>query len=186
MEEKERFSYILDNGGVFISLLAFATASGVISSCEFDTSNTFTQSIDIEIDINSLEYKRYLTRVGGGLIKRLPEVNFGVPVIIVKLSDETYRCYSSMCTHNNCFANESFHSPILEERDKSDVRPPIGYQEPTPDNPHPSPQSIVCRCHGSRFDPFNEGVPYQGPAERPLTQYPCSFDRESGILTIKF
>lgn len=40
---------------------------------------------------------------------------------------------------------------------------------------------IVCPCHGSTYD--REGQVLQGPAERALTRYPATVDRD-GILTV--
>jgi len=165
--------------GLVTGAISVLGASQLIISCEPYTSQPFIQGIDIEIDVNSPEYKRYLTRTGAGLMKKFDGINNGVPVIIVRINDDnTYKCFSSMCTHNNCFGRESFHSPDPDERDKSDVRPPIGITLEA--------RSIVCKCHGSRFDPFEEGKAYQGPAERPLTQYKCDFNPDKGILTIHF
>lgn len=184
-KKKGRREFLKETGMAAGALTVIGTAQ-LLSSCEHYIAHDYAKGIDIEIDVNSVEYRRYLTRIGGGLIKLFHGINNGVPVIIVKATETTYKCYSSMCTHNNCYARESYHSRDPEEKDKSDVRPPLGYEEPTEDNPHPSPQSIVCFCHGSRFDPFDEGKPYQGPAERPLTQYKCEFNSDNGILTIHF
>ena len=171
-----RRDFILKSGGA-IAVIA-AGSSGFISSCESYVDKEALVGLDVVIDVNAAEYKRYLTKTGAGLIKAFGRANYGVPVIIVKLPDNTYKCYSSMCTHMNCFGSEKFHSPDPNIRDMSDVRPPIGSTEDA--------RAIVCRCHGSRFDPFNDGIPTKGPAERPLTQYKCSFDSATGILTIHF
>jgi Rieske Fe-S protein len=176
-ENISRRDFIKKSGGA----VAVLTAGSVVmlSSCE-----SFIEKAEpligktVEIDVNSTVYKRYLTKTGAGLIKKFDSVNFGIPVIIVKIADNRYKCYSTMCTHMNCFGSEKFHSPDPIERDMSDVRPPLGTS--------PEARSIVCRCHGSRFDPFDEGKPTQGPAERPLTQYRCEFNSSSGILRIYF
>ena len=177
IRKKGRREFLKETGMAAGAMTVIGTAQ-LLSSCEQYTAHDFTKDIDISIDVNSPEYKRYLTRTGAGLMKKYDGVNNGVPVIIVRIDDENYRCFSSMCTHNNCYGRESFHSPDPDERDKSDVRPPIGTSLEA--------RSIVCKCHGSRFDPFDEGKPYQGPAERPLTQYKCDFNSDNGILTIHF
>jgi len=173
----DRRKFIKD-AGIFVGAVSVVGVSSLLNSCESYVANDYEQGITVEIDVNSREYKRYLTKIGAGLLKKFDGVNFGVAVIIVKIAENTYRCFSSMCTHNNCYGRECFHSHDPAEREKSDVRPPIGKTLEA--------RSIVCKCHGSRYDPFNEGIPYQGPAERPLTQYKCDFNPETGILKIRF
>ena len=176
MRKKSNRREFLKSTGTLISAISIVGASSFISSCESYVSKDYEEGITVEIDVNSKEYKRYLTRIGAGLLKNFNNINFGVAVIIVKIAENTYKCYSSMCTHNNCFGKESFHDP--NSNDRGNVRPPMGETLET--------RSIVCKCHGSRYDPFNEGRPYQGPAERPLTQYKCDYNSQTGILKIRF
>ncbi len=174
MENRREF---LKKSGIFVAAISIVGASSLITSCENYISKDYEQGITVDIDVNSKEYKRYLTSIGVGLLKKFDNINFGIAVIIVKIAENTYRCYSSMCTHNNCFGKESFHDSSF--KNKGNVRPPMSGKTL-------ETRSIVCTCHGSRYDPFNEGRPYQGPAERPLTQYPCEFNSQTGILKIKF
>ncbi len=178
MSEKENRREFIKKSATFVAAVSVVGLSSLITSCENYIAHTGGSGTIIEIDVNSKAYRRYLTRRGAGLIKKFPNVNFGVPVIIVKVAENTYRCFSSMCTHNNCYGKECFHSRNPDEREKSNVRPPIGTSLEA--------RSIVCKCHGSRYDAFDEGRPYQGPAERPLAQYPCEFNPQTGILRIKF
>jgi Rieske Fe-S protein len=170
MKKDETRREFIKKSATLVAAVSVTGLSSALTSCENFIAKENEQGIVLEIDVNSKEYRRYLTRTGAGLMKKFPDVNFGVPVIIVRIAENTYKCYSSMCTHNNCFGKESIRD--------SNVRPPMGTDL--------AARSIVCKCHGSRYDSFDDGKPYQGPAERPLTQYPCEFNAETGILKIKF
>lgn len=155
-------------------------SSAFLNSCEsFVEKNETPLGLNILIDLNTEVYPllpivaKLRGYVGFGVIKYLGKANYGIPVIIVKTDIDTWKCYSSLCTHMSCFGNENFHDPDPEKRNSS-VRPPIG------DN------TIVCQCHGSRFDAKNDAKPIQGPAERSLKQYPCEFNKLSNSLLIHF
>jgi len=176
MSKKESRRDFIKKTAVVAGTVSLTGLSPLLNSCENYIAKDRVQCIEVEIDVNSKENRRYLTKIGGGLLKKFDNVNFGIAVIIVKIADNTYKCYSSMCTHNNCFGKESYHD--IHSKDKGNIRPPMGKTL--------NARSIVCKCHGSRYDPFDEGRPYQGPSERPLTQYPCEFNPNTGILKISF
>lgn len=142
----------------------FVASITLLTKCENFIEKAGSYSgITIELDTNQDEYK-ILKRIGFGLMTTFSKVNYGIPVIIVKISNDKYACFSSMCTHAHCYGK--------------DVRPSLGTS--------PGFKDIVCSCHGSRFDPFDNGKVLEGPAERPLKQYPTSFDSTTNILKITF
>lgn len=144
--------------GIFIGSIT------ILTKCENFIEKTGSYSgITIELDVNKDEYK-ILKRIGFGLMVTFPKVNYEIPVIIVKISDDKYACFSSMCTHAHCYGK--------------DVRPSLGTS--------PGFKDIVCSCHGSRFDPFDNGKVIEGPAEKPLKQFPTSFNPTTNILEITF
>ncbi len=147
--------------------------SFLINSCEnyWETEDK-SEIIEINLDLNDKKYSR-LNTVGQGIIISFGKANYGVPVIIVKIDDKNYKCYSSMCTHNNCFGIQAL---TFFDIPNSNVRPPIGM---TGDNRH-----IVCTCHGSRFDAFDNAKVVQGPAERPLRQFKTEYNTETKILKL--
>ena len=135
-----------------------AAVSGLVS-CEFDREkNQGLTGGMVEFDTNPEET---LTRIGGSVIQRWTHVNFGIPIIIVRIADDAFACFSSLCTHANCFGD--------------DLR-----------LPRPGRTDIVCYCHGSRFDPFDHGNPIKGPAEKALKEFPSKFDAATGLLEIYF
>jgi Rieske Fe-S protein len=145
----------------------------LLNSCENYWENTNeNELIEIELDLNDKKYSR-LNSIGQGIIIAFGKANYGVPVIIVKIDDKNYKCYSSMCTHNNCFGVQAL---TFFDIPNSNVRPPIGM---TGDNRH-----IVCTCHGSRFDAFDNAKVVQGPAERPLKQFKTEFNPETKLLKL--
>lgn len=145
----------------------------LMNSCENYWENTDNSGIiEIELDLNDKKYSR-LNSIGQGIIISFGKANYGVPVILVKIAESNYKCYSSMCTHNNCFGVQAL---TFLEIPNSNVRPPIGM---TGDNRH-----IVCTCHGSRFDAFDNAKVLQGPAERPLKQYKTEFNAETKVLKL--
>lgn len=143
------------------------------NSCEnYWESEDTSEIIEINLDLNDKKYSR-LNSIGQGIIISFGKANYGVPVIIVKIDEKNYKCYSSMCTHNNCFGVQAL---TFFEIPNSNVRPPIGM---TGDNRH-----IVCTCHGSRFDAFDNAKVVQGPAERPLRQFKTEYNSETKILKL--
>ena len=63
----------------------------------------------------------------------------GEPGVLVRLEDGSYAAYSAVCTHQGC-AVQGAEGPLLE-----------------------------CPCHGSVFDPAQEGAAVEGPADAPLS-----------------
>ncbi len=101
------------------------------------------------------------------LIKTFGNLNNGVPVIIIKLDENQFVCYSSLCTHASCYADEENGSN-------------------NPESVYPSFAGYInCACHGSRFS-FETGAVLKGPAQRPLKRYRTDYNPESDMLTIFF
>lgn len=116
---------------------------------------------DVEIKIDD---EPYLQLVGYGVYKSFEGCNYGIPLIVARLSEDEFACFSSLCTHDSCF----------------------GYEMSLPLGDYPEFRDIVCNCHGSRFDPWQNGKPVKGPAEKPLRRYRTSFDKEKNIVIIHF
>ncbi|ROL57007.1 Rieske (2Fe-2S) protein [Bacteroidetes/Chlorobi group bacterium Naka2016] len=115
-----------------------------------------------------------LNFLGSGVTKQFEQINYGIPVIIVRVKKENkiddFKCFSGMCTHDHCFGKEKVRAPIkLEtvEANKKICR-------------------VVCTCHGSEFDLLNGGLPLKGPAEKPLREFKCEFFPETNILRIYY
>jgi Rieske Fe-S protein len=148
-----------------------ATSLSLLSSCESFDEVTGGANEPTVIPLSDITFPKLPTKKpASGTIKSFQGKNYGIPVIIVKLPDKEneYACYSSLCTHNNCFGSE--------ELSKSKVRPPQTKQI----------FEIVCDCHGSKFDAYNHGKVTQGPAEKPLKEFPTKYDSETKMLTIYF
>ncbi|MDQ1265562.1 MAG: rieske iron-sulfur protein [Bacteroidota bacterium] len=154
--------------------LCSAALQPLLNSCEFqDEYPTKLTGIKITINLDDKEDPdgkalKDITLGKGymlGIMKVYKGVNFGIPVIIAWLAqDKRFVCFSSLCTHGGCF-------------DKESVRPPIKGE---------TPPTIVCSCHGSRYDASNNAKVIQGPSVRALKQYQTYYDTESNILTINF
>ncbi len=85
------------------------------------------------------------------------------------MADLSISCFSTLCTHDNCFGD--------------DVLIPTGYVFMDGKKYNPV---IQCGCHGSQFDVFQNGKAVVGPAEKSLKRFPTEFNPETNILTIKF
>lgn len=137
-----------------------AGAAAFLNSCEFFNEKPAKQSgITHVVDVSEEQFLQY---DGYAVMKTFEDVNFAIPVIIVRLAEGEFVCFSSLCTHNNCYG-DAIALP----------RPP---QRP----------EIGCTCHGSQFDPYDGGKPVKGPAERALKSFPTEFDSEKNLLTIFF
>lgn len=67
--------------------------------------------------------------------------NEGEAAVLVRLENGDFRAYSAVCTHQGC---------------------EVAYNE--------EEGTLDCPCHGSVFDPAQEGEPQGGPAQRPLPE----------------
>lgn len=65
------------------------------------------------------------------------------PAVLVHMEDGSWMAYSAVCTHAGC---------------------EVAYQLKS--------QQFGCPCHGSMFDPAEDGSVVQGPAEKPLQEIP--------------
>jgi len=140
-------------------LCACLLSTSLLSSCEWYWEKTIVP-IGITKEINVTD-ETGLQKIGFGIMKAYKDVNLGVPVFIVKTTDTTFTCFSSLCTHESCFG------------DKLYVKPGRG--------------TIVCGCHNSEFNAMTDGKPFPGsPAEKPLKQYQTSYDIQTKILLIMF
>jgi Rieske Fe-S protein len=67
----------------------------------------------------------------------------GDPAVLVRLPSGDFVAYSAVCTHQQC---------------------EVAYQ--------PETSELACPCHGSLFDPADDGQVLNGPAEQPLPGIP--------------
>jgi Rieske Fe-S protein len=162
-ENNSRRKFIKGSAGI-IGVCACASAGiGLIQSCEnFVQKESPSSGITIEIDVS--EYDYLYNKINYGVRLTFEKVNYGIPVIITRLSETEFACFSTLCTHAHCSGE--------------DMRPPLGNFDIF--------AYMQCNCHGSQFDPYNDGKPVKGPAERPLKQFPTQFDPETNILSIEF
>lgn len=80
----------------------------------------------------------------------------GRTLLLHRESEDTVRAFSAVCTHQGCT-----------------VAPGQNRGQPT----------FACPCHGSHFD-VATGVPYGGPAQKPLTEFTASVDGDMLMVTI--
>jgi arsenite oxidase small subunit len=78
----------------------------------------------------------------GSAIEFTDEEN-GQPAVLVHLQSGDFAAYSAVCTHRQCT---------------------VGYKA--------SEGELACPCHGSVFDPENDGAVVNGPAAKPLPKIP--------------
>jgi Rieske Fe-S protein len=142
-----------------------------MQSCEdFTSLEDASQGVTKIVDLKSealfpvAKDRQNLAKIGYGVKLRFKDVNYSIPLILVRLSADEVACYSSLCTHDNCFGK--------------DVSGPLGN--------YPGFKEIACQCHGSRFDPFQNGKAVKGPAEKPLKKFKTTLNKETQVLTIEF
>lgn len=80
----------------------------------------------------------------------------GRVLLLHRSAEDTVHAYSAVCTHQGCTVG-------LGERQG----------EPT----------FACPCHGSHFDVVT-GVPYGGPARKPLTEFTAAVDGDWVTVTL--
>lgn len=155
----ERRRFLLDALKMAGAGACAISAISLLQNCEFDLEMpTKRYGFDVEFDARS---EPLLAKVNGAVMQSFPGVNLGIPVLIIRIADDEYVCFSTLCTHDSCFGADLWVQTTREG-------------------------IINCACHGSKFDPRNGGKPFEGPAERPLKQYQTEFNSETGILTIHF
>jgi Rieske Fe-S protein len=160
--KKSRREFLVENLQIAGLGLAGLSSMTALTSCEKDKEIIIPpQGIRVSLDLDLSENQDIAKlKNGWGLVRRFPGINNGVHVVITKIDAENYTCFSSLCTHDSCFGDKLFVQP----------RRAI----------------IACSCHGSEFDAANNGEVLKGPAERPLREFPASFDKEANILHIDF
>jgi len=160
MKEKDTRRDFLKKGlaGLGVCVCSSSLISA-LQSCESFTEFSapgqgITKELNIasEIDFPNEMDRKLLKMIGYGVKVKFDDANFSIPVIILRLSEDEMACFSSLCTHDNCFGD--------------DITPSLGYFE-TPEQ-FKEYRYIICGCHGSRFDPFQNGKAVTGPAEKPL------------------
>jgi Rieske Fe-S protein len=128
--------------------------------------------LDLKSEKSDILNLPVLNFLGSGLTKQFEEVNYGIPLIIVRVKKEEkeddFRVYSGMCTHDQCFGKEKVRAPIK-------IETVSGGQKIC---------RVVCTCHGSEFDLLNSGKVLKGPAEKPLRKFDCKFFPETSVLRI--
>ncbi|MFP4528184.1 MAG: ubiquinol-cytochrome c reductase iron-sulfur subunit [Candidatus Kapaibacterium sp.] len=134
----------------------------LLNSCEhYWEKESNLSGIDKIINIDE---ESYLQKIGYGIKKSYKDVNYGIPVMIIRISDKEFVCFSTLCPHDNCFGD--------------DVQSPLGNFQ--------NFKYITCTCHGSKFDPYDGGKPVVGPAEKPLASYPTEYLEHNNQLIIHF
>ncbi len=168
--KKSRRDFLKDN----IGLLGIGIGSGAmlsaLSSCEeFLQKQPTSSGVTREfcIDDEDDENKKRLNRIGYGILKYFEKLNYGIPVIVIRIEENTFVTYSAMCTHEHCIMRDYITELPAGTFDEIFKR-------------------IKCNCHGSSFDPYNNGAVITGPAEKPLKQFPTHFNSETNIITIEF
>ena len=167
---ENRRKFIVDTTKL-LGLAAVGSSSlSLLTSCEkyWDSTTMMNEPVNVGLTDIKFPINPKTKRPLSGTVKAFGSRNYGIPLIIVKLSDTEYVCYSSLCTHNNCFASEDLNA--------TKVHPPVSKVL----------NEIVCDCHGSRFDAYNHARVTQGPAEKPLKEFKCDFDKDTKMLTIYF
>ena len=156
-ELEQRRNFLKNSGKIIVGAACYSTMSAILTSCESYTELvTPSQGIDKIVNIDTdLTFPKPLTQAlfekkGFGAQIRFPDVNYGIPLILVRIDDNTI---------------------------------PKGYYESDSLKGY---RLITCGCHGSQFDPFQNGKAVTGPAEKSLKRYPTEFDKETRLLTIKF
>jgi Rieske Fe-S protein len=124
------------------------------------------------VDIHQMDEKLGfppLEYVGVGIFQKFPRLNYGIPVLIIRIKEEeaedSFVCYSSMCTHAHCFGPDKISQPISNVGEDS---------------------LIICSCHGSKYDPFHGARVVHGPAEKPLKQFRTLYHSDTGMVEIFF
>lgn len=177
MSDKKSRREFLRNAGALGLSACVAAALG--TSCESYTAlDESSTGVVISIDFKdrqqvSQDEYNLLQKINYGVLKRFPKVNYGVPVCILRQTkDGQFAVYSTMCTHAHCLMKNP-----LTELPSGDYRGKPGLETYTYFN---------CHCHGSQFNPFENGRVITGPAENPLKKFACSFDSATEVLTITF
>ncbi|WP_413543302.1 ubiquinol-cytochrome c reductase iron-sulfur subunit [Citricoccus nitrophenolicus] len=80
----------------------------------------------------------------------------GRTLLLHRESEDTVRAFSAKCTHQGC--------TVAPDQDRG--RP-----------------TFACPCHGSHFD-VTTGVPYGGPAQKPLTEFTATVDDDMVMVRI--
>ena len=143
------------------------SALSIITSCENFTQKDTTSGISVTVIIDNEDdiTRTYLNRIGYGVAKSFGHLNYGIPLIILRIEEEKFACFSAMCTHDHCVMKNPAELP-------AGVKP--GYR------------LIRCSCHGSKYDPYNSGSVVEGPAEQALKQFPVTYDKANNAITIEF
>jgi Rieske Fe-S protein len=108
----------------------------------------------VKKEIDLTQYPELLTDFGFVKIS-FTGLNENMPVIIIRKSEGNYLVLTSKCTHLGCEVND----------------------------PDSATMTIPCLCHGSVFS-FNDGSVINGPALKPLKQFPVTFNPDTNMLTI--
>lgn len=146
IQDAERRAFLTQT----LALVGGCMCAGWIAGCETDV----LKSSDVAERFDVLS-EPALSEVGGA-VKRIFEGQDN-PVIIIRLSEESFLVLSSLCTHQACEVN------LPGEGD---------------------PQ-IWCPCHGALFD-RTTGAVLRGPATAPLPRFENTYDKGTQLLTIQF
>ncbi|XKH53967.1 Rieske (2Fe-2S) protein [Citricoccus nitrophenolicus] len=80
----------------------------------------------------------------------------GRTLLISRPEEDEVHAFSAVCTHQGCTV-----APATENGE----------------------EVFACPCHGSHFD-VTTGVPYGGPAQKPLTEYTATVDGDQVLVTL--
>lgn len=139
-------------------VLSGSAVSTLISGCETDTSKVSTEPTGETFTIDTQNDVEISKLVDGQGIKRTvvqngKSLNNGTPVIIVRINENEYKVFTSLCTH-----------------ELNPIYPP----DPLDTSRADGGVNMWCSFHGSFFDP-SSGSPIAGPAPKPLREFTTQF-----------
>ena len=126
----------------------------LFAGCENDPLKPVKDSVNQMIEFN-VSTEQALSTVGGSEKMEFEKINDRKPVIITRQDENSFKVFSTVCTHQGCEIN-------------------------LPDS---SGENFECPCHGSIFS-FDTGEVIKGPANDPLQSFVTSFDSATNILKI--
>lgn len=173
--DNSKRKFIIDTTKIFGLSIIGSSVPLMLTSCEKYWVNSTEMNEPEIVSLDSLVFLKLNPKFPARMIstmKSFGKKNYGIPVIILKVDTNTYACYSSMCTHNNCYGKEF---KTVEDYKTSNIATPVTKND-----------KIICQCHFSEYDPFDHARVLKGPAEKSLKEFRTSFNPDTKELTIYF